>query len=234
MKLKALLLITLLCSATTLNAQDLDTNKQKLSYIFGMQIGQGLKMEGLDLEMKALSIGIKDMFDGKEPQIDRATAEKLVADFQQKKQAEIASLAAEKQQASEAFLTKNAKVKGVVVTDSGLQYKVLKQGKGKSPTAKDKVTAHYTGKLIDGTVFDSSVERGEPATFPMTGIIPGWQEALLLMQEGDKWQLVIPATLAYGERGTGQAIGPNETLIFDIELLAIEMADAGEKEPQTD
>ena len=115
----------------------------------------------------------------------------------------------------------NAKEKGVIVTASGLQYKIIEAGEGKSPTSEDKVVAHYTGKLLDGTVFDSSHDRGEPATFPVSGVIKGWQEALPLMKEGGKWQLVIPAKLAYGERGAGAKIGPNEALMFDIELVAI-------------
>jgi FKBP-type peptidyl-prolyl cis-trans isomerase len=227
MKLKTLVLLPLLVAAPTIvSAADVKTDKQKLSYIFGVQVGQGLKAEGIELEMDAFSTGITDMMEGNKPKIDQATAQKLVQDYQQKKQAKMAETAAKKQKQADAFLAKNAKEKGVVVTATGLQYKVLEQGKGKSPTSEDKVVAHYTGKLLDGTVFDSSVERGEPATFPVSGVIKGWQEALPMMKEGAKWQLVIPANLAYGDRGIGNIIGPNETLMFDIELVAIETADA--------
>lgn len=222
MKLKMLVLLPLLLTAPTLvSAADIETDKQKLSYIFGVQVGQGLRTEGLELEMDAFSAGVEDMMEGNKPKIDQATAQKLVQDYQQKKQAEMAETAAKKQKESNAFLAKNAKEKGVVVTASGLQYKIIEEGKGKSPTSEDKVVAHYTGKLLNGTVFDSSHERGEPATFPVSGVIKGWQEALPMMKEGAKWQLIIPANLAYGDRGIGNVIGPNETLMFDIELVSI-------------
>jgi len=222
MKLKTLALLSLLFSAPTLvNAADMDTDKQKLSYIFGVQVGQGLKAEGVEIEMDAFAAGIKDMMEGNKPKIDQATAQKLVQDYQQKKQSVMAETAAKKQQEANDFLAKNAKEDGVVVTATGLQYKIIDEGSGQSPTTEDKVVAHYTGKLLDGTVFDSSHERGEPATFPVSGVIKGWQEALPMMKEGAKWQLIIPANLAYGDRGIGNVIGPNETLMFDIELVSI-------------
>jgi FKBP-type peptidyl-prolyl cis-trans isomerase FklB len=139
-----------------------------------------------------------------------------------KLQAKQASAGAENTAAGKTFREENAKKDGVKVLPSGLQYKVLKSGSGKTPTATDKVSTHYHGTLIDGTVFDSSVERGEPVSFPVDGVIPGWTEALLLMKEGDKWQLVVPPDLAYGERGAGGRIGPNSTLIFEVELLSVE------------
>jgi FKBP-type peptidyl-prolyl cis-trans isomerase FklB len=126
-----------------------------------------------------------------------------------------------KQAESKAYMEENAKKDGVVTTDSGLQYEILKEGDGATPKATDKVIAHYEGTLIDGTVFDSSIERGEPATFPVNGVIQGWQEVLQMMKEGGKWRVVIPGNLAYGPQGAGEMIGPNETLIFDIELIAI-------------
>lgn len=222
MKLKALAIMPMLLSAPVLvSAADIETDEQKLSYIFGVQVGQGLKNEGVDIEMDAFTAGIKDMLEGNKPQIDQASAQALVQQYQQKKQMEMAETAAKKQQEANDFLAKNAKEDGVVVTATGLQYKIIEEGTGKSPTAQDKVVAHYTGKLLDGTVFDSSHERGEPATFPVSGVIKGWQEALPLMKEGAKWQLVIPANLAYGDRGIGNVIGPNETLMFDIELVSI-------------
>tara|TARA_R110002111_G_scaffold40640_1_gene75891 strand:+ start:649 stop:1323 length:675 start_codon:yes stop_codon:yes gene_type:complete len=222
MKLKTLAILPILLATSSLvHAADLKTDKEKLSYIFGVQVGQGLKNEGVELEMGAFSAGIEDMLSGNKPQIDQETAERLVTSYQQKKQQEMLETAAKKQKESDAFLAKNAKEDGVVVTATGLQYKIIEEGKGKSPTSEDKVVAHYTGKLLDGTVFDSSHERGEPATFPVSGVIKGWQEALPMMKEGSKWQLVIPASLAYGDRGVGQLIGPNETLMFDIELVSI-------------
>ena len=222
MKLKTLLILpVLLTSASLLNASELKTDKDKLSYIFGVQVGQGLRAEGVELEMDAFTAGIQDMLAGNEPQIGQATAEKLVSAYQEKKQLEIAEISAKKQNESSTFLANNAKNDGFVVTASGLQYKIVEKGEGKSPTSEDKVIAHYTGKLLDGTVFDSSHDRGEPATFPVSGVIKGWQEVLPMMKEGGKWQIVVPANLAYGDRGVGNLIGPNETLIFDIELVSI-------------
>ena len=222
MKLKTLLILpVLLISASFLNASELKTDKDKLSYIFGVQVGQGLRAEGVELEMDAFTAGIQDMLAGNEPQIGQATAEKLVSAYQEKKQLEIAEISAKKQNESSTFLANNAKNDGFVVTASGLQYKIVEKGEGKSPTSEDKVIAHYTGKLLDGTVFDSSHDRGEPATFPVSGVIKVWQEALPMMKEGGKWQIVVPANLAYGDRGVGNLIGPNETLIFDIELVSI-------------
>ena len=222
MKLKTLLILpVLLASASLLNASELKTDKDKLSYIFGVQVGQGLRAEGVELEMDAFTAGIQDMLAGNEPQIGQATAEKLVSAYQEKKQLEIAEISAKKQNESSTFLANNAKNDDFVVTASGLQYKIVEKGEGKSPTSEDKVIAHYTGKLLDGTVFDSSHDRGEPATFPVSGVIKGWQEVLPMMKEGGKWQIVVPANLAYGDRGVGNLIGPNETLIFDIELVSI-------------
>jgi FKBP-type peptidyl-prolyl cis-trans isomerase len=222
MKLKTLAILPILLVTPLLgNAADLKTDEEKLSYIFGIQVGQGLKQEGIKLEMDAFTSGVEDMMAENKPKIDQATAQKLVEQYQAKKQAELAEMGAKKQKEANAFLAKNAKEKGVIVTASGLQYKIIEAGNGKSPTSEDKVVAHYTGKLLDGTVFDSSHDRGEPATFPVSGVIKGWQEALPLMKEGGKWQLIIPANLAYGERGAGAKIGPNEALMFDIELVSI-------------
>ncbi len=203
------------------NAADLTTEQQKLSYVFGINAGQNLKAEGVDIDIEAFTAGIADMFAGKQPQLGQEEAEKVIAAFQQNKAKEMAALMNEKQAQAKAFMEENAKQDGVVTTASGLQYKIIEAGDGATPTEKDKVIAHYTGSLLDGTVFDSSYERGEPATFPVTGVIQGWQEALQLMKEGAKWELIIPAELAYGPRGAGQLIGPNETLKFDIELIAI-------------
>lgn len=222
MKVKTFIILpVLLALASLVNASELKTDKDKLSYIFGVQVGQGLRAEGVELEMDAFTAGIKDMLAGNNPQIDSAQAQILVSDYQEKKQQEMAKVSAKKQNESSTFLANNAKKDGVFVTASGLQYKIVEKGKGKSPTSENKVIAHYTGKLLDGTVFDSSHDRGEPATFPVSGVIKGWQEALPMMKEGGKWQIVVPANLAYGDRGVGNLIGPNETLIFDIELVSI-------------
>ena len=222
MKVKTFIILpVLLALASLVNASELKTDKDKLSYIFGVQVGQGLRAEGVELEMDAFTAGIKDMLAGNNSQIDSAQAQILVSDYQEKKQQEMAKVSAKKQNESSTFLANNAKKDGVFVTASGLQYKIVEKGKGKSPTSENKVIAHYTGKLLDGTVFDSSHDRGEPATFTVSGVIKGWQEALPMMKEGGKWQIVVPANLAYGDRGVGNLIGPNETLIFDIELVSI-------------
>jgi len=223
MKLKTLALLPFLAVMPAIADTQLESDKEKLSYIFGIQVGQNMKAEGIDLDMDAFSAGVADMFAGKQPQLDQATAEKIIGDFQAEKAKLLAAEMNKKQEVAQAYMAENAKKEGVVTTKSGLQYKILKEGDGASPTEKDKVIAHYKGTLIDGTVFDSSYDRGEPATFPVTGVIQGWQETLLLMKEGGKWEIVVPANLAYGPRGAGQgsSIGPNETLIFEIELVAI-------------
>lgn len=203
------------------HAANLDTDKQKISYIFGIQVGQNMMQEGVDLDLDAFKAGVADMIAGKAPQLDQETAQKVITDFQAKKAQEMAEVMNKKQAEAKAYMEENGKKEGVVTTDSGLQYEIIKEGDGATPTADDKVIAHYRGTLLDGTVFDSSYDRGEPATFPVNGVIQGWQEALKMMKEGAKWRIVVPANLAYGPRGAGQLIGPNETLIFDIELIAI-------------
>lgn len=222
MKLKYLAFLPVLFGANVMaeNAT-LDTEQQKLSYIFGIQVGQQMMMEGVELEMDAFSAGVADMMAGRQPQMDQATAQEIIGKYQQKKSQELAAMMNKKQAESKAYMAENAKKDGVVTTDSGLQYEIIEEGDGATPKATDKVIAHYEGTLIDGTVFDSSIQRGEPATFPVNGVIQGWQEVLQMMKEGAKWRVVIPGNLAYGPQGAGEMIGPNETLIFDIELIAI-------------
>jgi FKBP-type peptidyl-prolyl cis-trans isomerase FklB len=223
MKLKTLAILPLLFGANVMAADNatLDTDKQKISYIFGIQVGQNMMQEGVELDIEAFKAGVADMMAGKQPQLDQATAEQVVQAYQAEKAQELAKVMNEKQAQAKVFMEENAKKDGVVTTDSGLQYEVLSEGDGATPTDNDKVIANYKGTLIDGTVFDSSYDRGEPATFPVNGVIQGWQEALKLMKEGSKWRIVVPANLAYGPRGAGNLIGPNETLIFEIELIAI-------------
>lgn len=222
MKLKYLAFLPILCGANVMaETAALDTEKQQLSYIFGIQVGQQMLMEGVELEMDAFSAGVADMLAGRQPQMDQATAQDVIGKYQQKKSQELAALMNKKQAESKAYMEENAKNEGVITTDSGLQYQIIKAGDGATPTLSDRVIAHYEGSLIDGTVFDSSIERGEPATFPVNGVIQGWQEVLQMMKEGSKWRVVIPGNLAYGPQGAGEMIGPNETLIFDIELIAI-------------
>lgn len=203
----------------------LTTPQQRLSYSIGVDIGKTLKRQDLDLDSKALAAGLSDSLAGKTVLTDEEMQEVMTAfqrEMMSKMQAKQSAEAAENLKAGKAFLAENAKKDGVKVLPSGLQYEVLKSGQGKTPTATDTVQVHYHGTLIDGTVFDSSVQRGEPVSFPVDGVIPGWTEALQMMKEGDKWRLVIPPDLAYGERGAGGRIGPNSTLVFEVELLAVQ------------
>ena len=184
-------------------------------------MGSGIK----ELNVQDFANGVAAVYEGKKPEMTYEQAKQTVQEFfmQLEKEMQEANQKAAKQnrEIGEAFLSENAKREGVKTTASGLQYEVLESGNGAQPTANDRVEVHYTGKLIDGTVFDSSVERGVPATFGVTQVIPGWVEALQLMPVGSKWRLFIPSQLAYGEHGAGNLIEPNSTLIFDVELLDI-------------
>lgn len=206
---------------------ELKDAKQKSSYAIGMDIGANFKKQDLDIDMKALAAGIADTVAGK-AQLTEAESKAALDEFRTRMMAKMEAkqkVDAEKNtKDAEVFLAANAKKEGVKVTASGLQYKILKagDGKGASPKPTDTVKVHYHGTLTDGTVFDSSVDRGEPISFPLNGVIPGWTEGLQLMKVGDKFQFVIPGKLAYGERSPSPKIGPNATLIFDVELLAIE------------
>lgn len=198
----------------------------KLSYALGMSMGHNFKGTGIKtLNSADFAAGVASVYDGVKPEMTFDEAKRIVNEYFAKLEAEMQAEAAKQGEVNrkngEAFLTKNAKREGIKVTESGLQYEVLESGKGDSPKASDNVEVHYTGKLIDGTVFDSSVERGVPASFGVTQVIPGWVEALQLMHEGDKWRLYIPSDLAYGPNGAGGVIGPNMTLIFDVELLRV-------------
>lgn len=198
----------------------------KLSYALGMSMGHNFKGTGIKtLNSADFAAGVASVYDGVKPEMTFDEAKHIVNEYFAKLEAEMQAEAAKQGEVNrkngEAFLTENAKREGIKVTESGLQYEVLESGKGDSPKASDNVEVHYTGKLIDGTVFDSSVERGVPASFGVTQVIPGWVEALQLMHEGDKWRLYIPSDLAYGPNGAGGVIGPNMTLIFDVELLRV-------------
>lgn len=216
----------LLACAVTLNAAAEDgkfkTEKERLSYAIGMQIGTSLKQQGFtDIDTNALSAAIADVLSGAKPQVSMEEMQAAVQSFQKKKMAEREAEAKTNKEAGDKYRAENAKKKGVKVTKSGIQYEVLKAGNGKKPEPTDTVTVDYTGKLVNGKVFDSSVERGKPATFQLDGVIKGWTEILPMMKVGSKWRVVIPPEMAYGERGAGNAIGPNETLIFEIELKGI-------------
>lgn len=191
----------------------------KLSYAWGLAMGKQLQAMGVkDLNEESFKDGVKVAFDGGTPEIPVEEAQKLINDYLQdlQQKAEAAARAE-----GEKFLAENGKKEGVKTTASGLQYIVEKEGEGAQPTAEDEVTVHYTGKLLNGTVFDSSVNRGEPATFPLNRVIPGWTEGVQLMKEGAKYTFFIPSDLAYGPSGVPNAIPPHSTLIFEVELIKV-------------
>lgn len=192
----------------------------KVSYALGMNIAQNLISSGLsEINVVSLQDGLKSIFKGEAPIMSLEEANQVL-------QNHFSSLEAQKGESrckeGEEFLAGNAKRKGVISLESGLQYEIINSGKGNKPTVSDSVKCHYHGTLIDGTVFDSSVERGEPAVFPVSGVIQGWVEALQMMTVGSKWRLFVPSNLAYGSHGAGGAIGPDTTLIFEVELIGIE------------
>jgi FKBP-type peptidyl-prolyl cis-trans isomerase FklB len=204
----------------------LKSQKDKMSYIIGMDIGKNFKRQAIDIDPDILAQGVKDGISGGKALLSEEEARETLAAFQKEmmaKQEELAKKIGEKNKVEgEAFLAANKTKEGVKTLASGLQYKVIQSGTGKRPKLTDEVTAHYRGTLIDGTEFDSSHRRGKPANFQVNGVIPGWTEALQLMEVGAKWQLFIPPNLAYGERGAGRDIGPNATLIFEVELISIQ------------
>lgn len=214
-----ILSLIVLLGFSSINAQNLNTEMEKVSYSLGVNVAKSVKSQGLEsIDSDAIAKAFKDVFEGNTLEISEEEANIVLQDY-------FGKLANEKQKANvesgQKFLDENAKREGVVTTATGLQYEVLKEGSGDSPKETDNVTVHYHGTLIDGTVFDSSVDRGQPATFPVNGVIPGWVEALQLMNPGAKYKLFIPSNLAYGERGAGGAIGPNATLVFEVELISI-------------
>ena len=202
----------------------------RLSYALGLSMGNNFRSSGIEtINVEDFADGVAAVFYGSEPKMSyneaKATIQEFFTELQKKQEAEAAAMADVKAKAGKEFLDVNGKREEVKTLPSGLQYEVLEAGEGESPKASDTVKVHYTGKLIDGTVFDSSVDRGEPATFGVTQVIPGWVEALQLMKPGAKWRLFIPSQLAYGPQGAGGVIGPNQTLIFDVELIAVNPKD---------
>tara|TARA_B100000927_G_scaffold170238_1_gene137282 strand:+ start:210 stop:821 length:612 start_codon:yes stop_codon:yes gene_type:complete len=202
-----------------MSAQKLNNEIDSVSYSLGVNIGENIKTQFPDIDLKNFEAAIKDVLDdNKKPSISGADAQKTIQEYFTKQQAKASESVVEE---GRKFLAENSKKENVVTLESGLQYEVIKNGEGAKPTLNDQVTTHYHGTLIDGTVFDSSVERGEPASFPVSGVIKGWTEALQLMNVGSKWRLFVPYDLAYGERGAGPKIGPFTTLIFEVELISI-------------
>lgn len=198
----------------------------RLSYALGLSMGHNFRGSGIEkINIQDFADGVAAVYDGLAPRLSFDEAKKVINEFftglQQKQQEQAAAMAEVNEKAGRDFLLENGKRVEVKTTPSGLQYEVLKEGDGAQPGPGDQVTVHYTGKLIDGTVFDSSEDRGEPATFGVTQVIPGWVEALQLMNAGSKWRLYIPSDLAYGPNGAGGVIGPNQTLIFDVNLIEV-------------
>jgi FKBP-type peptidyl-prolyl cis-trans isomerase FklB len=222
----AALLGIVLFSMNCLGAEGLELKdqKDKESYSLGYQFGQSLKHQGLAINLEVYTAGIRDALGGAKPQLSQEEVNKTVSEIQSRvvaaRQKEMQELADKNLSEGKAFLEANGKKEGVKILSSGLQYKVLAEGSGKTPKATDEVTVNYRGTLIDGTEFDSSYGRGKPLTVKVNGVIRGWSEALQLMKAGSKWQLFIPPDLAYGERGMGR-IPPNSTLIFDVELISV-------------
>jgi len=205
---------------------ELKDQKDKESYSLGYQFGQNLKFQGVDINLDVYTSGIRDTLGGKEPKMSQEEIRATISELQKRitaaRQKELKELAAKNVEESKKFLAENQKKEGIKTLPSGLQYKVLTEGTGKTPKETDNVTVNYKGTLIDGTEFDSSYKRGQPATFQVNGVIKGWTEALQLMKEGSKWQLFIPPELGYGERGAGSQIPPNSTLIFEVELISVQ------------
>jgi FKBP-type peptidyl-prolyl cis-trans isomerase len=206
------------------------TDEEKFSYIMGLEVGsrmqQQFQHQGIDADMELVTMGIMDATSGKEPSLSKEeiqeTMKKMSEKMQEKQKEMAAQMEAQgkkNEEEGKKFLEQNGKKDGVVTTESGLQYKILEKGNGPKPTVDDTVTVNYRGTLLDGTEFDSSYKRGEPAVFPVNAVIPGWTEVLQLMPEGSKWEVYIPSDLAYGPGGAGGKIGPHATLVFEIELL---------------
>ncbi len=222
--------LSLLVAAVPALGQDAPTVPESLaarsSYSIGFNLGRNLAAQGIEIDFEMIARGIADGGSGKPALLTDEEMDAAVGELQRKvaeaQAARAQALGAKNQKEADAFLEKNRTAKGVVTTQSGLQYRVLSEGDGPSPTPAARVRVHYTGTLLDGTKFDSSIDRGEPVSFKLDGVIEAWQEALPLMKVGSKWKLFVPASLAYGERGAPPVIGPHALLIFEVELLAIE------------
>jgi FKBP-type peptidyl-prolyl cis-trans isomerase FklB len=225
MKSSMIVMLGILFLVSQVNAEEklvLKNQKEKVSYIIGMDIGSNLKKQSIDIDPNILAKGIQDALGDAKPLLtDQEIQETMVA-FKKDMMTKQEEIAKKNKSDGEAFLAENKKKEGVKTLPSGLQYKVIKAGTGKKPKLDDTVAANYRGTLLDGTEFDSSYKRGQPARFQVSGVIPGWTEALQLMEEGAKWQLFVPSNLAYGQRGAGKVIGPNTALIFEIELVSIQ------------
>jgi len=218
---KSTLILILSFALMPAYAAKVESDLEKLSYSMGIFFGQSISRQKMDLDNPAFLQAVEDVLNNSELKMDKEEMQQILADYQKKEQQEQAAHAITNKVDGEKYLAENKTKEGVTTLASGLQYKVITAGKGKKPGADSNVDVHYRGTLIDGTEFDSSYARGESVVLSVSQVIKGWQEALQLMPVGSKWQLVIPSSLAYGERGAGGIIKPNSTLLFDIELIAI-------------
>ncbi len=216
----AILVLSLAAPAITF-AAELKSHKQKFSYSVGYRLATSLKAEGLDVDPDAFSAAMKDALSGGKAALSPEEMQTVMAAERDKQLKVLEEKIAENKKAGDKYRAENAKKEGVKTLDSGIQYKVVKSGDGKQATAESEVTVHYRGSLINGTEFDSSYKRNNPATFGLTGVIKGWQEIVPMMKVGDKWEVVIPPEFGYADKGAGNVIGPGETLLFEIELLEV-------------
>jgi FKBP-type peptidyl-prolyl cis-trans isomerase FklB len=228
MKLRMIVTLVLIgCFTGTLSygEETLKGKRDRESYVLGLKIGSDLKQQSIEIKTDIFMKGVTDALSGGKRLLNddeiREIMTAFAKDLTEKQAVTIKKLAEKNKQEGDLFLAENKKKEGVKTLPSGLQYKVINVGKGQNPKATDTVTVNYRGTFINGTEFDSSYRRGQPATFPVKGVIPGWTEALQLMKEGAKWQLFVPPTLAYGEKGAGGVLGPNTTLLFEVELISI-------------
>jgi FKBP-type peptidyl-prolyl cis-trans isomerase FklB len=198
-----------------------ETESEILSYTIGYRMAQSIKRDDLDVDPAVVALAVSDVLGGAKPRLTDEQMHAALVAFRDKRIAERKALAEQNKKAGDEYRAANKAKEGVVELPSGVQYKIIEEGSGPQPTSEDTVVANYRGTFINGKEFDSSYTRGEPATFPVSGVIEGWQEVLPLMKQGAKWQVVIPPEHAYGESGAGDAIGPNETLLFDIELVEV-------------
>lgn len=216
------------CGEGVKEKTELKEQNEKASYAIGLDVGKNFKSNMIELDYAAFLTGLKHAM--ATDSVKKLLTEEEIAEVLKKFQEELMAKQDKKRtedgkknkEEGDKFLAENAKKEGIKVTASGLQYRVIESGNGNTPKATDNVKVHYTGKLLNGTIFDSSVQRGEPAVFPVTGVIQGWQEVIQLMKEGDKWEVFIPSELAYGPTGAGQVIGANQVLIFEVNLISIE------------
>jgi len=215
------LVFLILFSLSVFAATEVKTEKQKLSYAMGTYFALGVTQQGMDIDVPAFIQAVEDALNKNDPQISMKEMQDILTKYKETVAKQQSDAVAANQKAGDAYLAKNKKKEGVIESPTGLQYKILKQGSGEKPAAGNSVTVHYKGTLIDGTVFDSSYDRGQPATLSLGQVIKGWQEALPMMTTGSKWQIYVPAKLAYGDRAASELIGPASTLVFDIELISI-------------